>query len=48
MFTIDNAPSSRWHDEIFNMYSWCTAELQDPNAIVAKSSPNLWQELQED
>ena len=36
LFTIDNAPSSRWHDEIFNMYSWCIAELQAPNATVAQ------------
>ena len=26
-FIIDNAPPSKWHDEIFNMYSWCTVEL---------------------
>ena len=30
LFTFDNAPPSRWHDEIFNMYSWCIAELQAP------------------
>ena len=30
LFTLDNAPPSRWHDEIFNMYSWCIAELQAP------------------
>ena len=35
LFTNDNAPSSKWHDEIFNMYSWCTAELQALNSIVA-------------
>ena len=27
LFTLDNAPPSRWHDEIFSMYSWCIAEL---------------------
>ena len=35
LFTIDNAPPSRWYDEIFNMYSWCIAELQAPNATIA-------------
>ena len=35
LFTIHNVPPSKWHDEIFNMYSWCTAELQAPNSIVA-------------
>ena len=35
LFTLDNAPPSRWHDEIFNMYSWCVAELQAPNATVS-------------
>ena len=35
LFTIDNVPPSKWHDEIFNMYSWCTAELQAPNSVVA-------------
>ena len=28
LFTIDNAPPSKWHDEIFNMYSWCITELR--------------------
>ena len=28
LFTLNNAPPSRWHDEIFSMYSWCIAELQ--------------------
>ena len=36
LFTIDNAPSSKWHNEFFNMYSWCTAELQALNSIVAQ------------
>ena len=27
LFTIDNIPHSRWHDEFFNMFSWCIAEL---------------------
>ena len=40
LFTLDNAPPSRWHDEIFSIYSWCIAELQVPNAtmpqIIAK------------
>ena len=34
LFTPDNAPPSRWHNEIFNMYSRCIAELQAPNATV--------------
>ena len=34
LFTLDNAPSSRRHNEIFSMYSWCIAELQAPNATV--------------
>ena len=34
LFTLDNAPPSRWHDEIFSMYSWCITELQAPNATV--------------
>ena len=36
LFTIDNAPPSRWHDEIFNMYSWCVAKLEALNATVAQ------------
>ena len=36
LFTVDNAPPSRWHDEIFNMYSWCIAELQAPNATIVQ------------
>ena len=36
LLTIDNALFSRRHDEIFNMYSWCIAELQAPNATVAQ------------
>ena len=35
LFTLDNAPSSKWHDEIFSMYSWCIAELQAPNVTVS-------------
>ena len=35
LFTIDNTPSSKWHDEIFNMYSWCITKLQAPNSTVA-------------
>ena len=35
LFTIDNTPPSKWHDEIFNMYSWCTTELQAPNSTIA-------------
>ena len=34
LFTLDNAPPSRWHDEIFSMYCWCITELQAPNATV--------------
>ena len=36
LFTLNNAPPSRWHDEIFNMYSWCIAELQALNATVSQ------------
>ena len=32
LFTLDNASPSRWHYEIFSMYSWCIAKLQAPNA----------------
>ena len=35
LFTLDNVPPSRWHGEFFNMYSWCIAELQAPNATVS-------------
>ena len=35
LFTLNNVPSSRWHDEFFNMYSWCIAEFQAPNATVS-------------
>jgi len=27
LFTLNNVPPSRWHDEFFNMYSWCIAEF---------------------
>jgi len=36
LFTIDNVPPSRWHEEFFNMFSWCTVELQTPNSTVAQ------------
>ncbi|KAK4583122.1 hypothetical protein RGQ29_026064 [Quercus rubra] len=36
LFTLDNAPPFRWHDEIFKMYSWCIAKLQAPNATVSQ------------
>ena len=36
LFTVDNAPPSKWHDEIFIMYSWCTVELQALNSTVAQ------------
>ena len=36
LFTLDNVPPSQWHDEFFNMYSWCIAELQAPNATVSQ------------
>ena len=36
LFTLDNAPPSRWHYEIFSMYSWCIAKLQAPNATVSQ------------
>ena len=26
LFTLDNVPPSKWHDEFFNMHSWCIAE----------------------
>ena len=45
LFTIDNTPSSKWHDEIFNMYSWCITKLQAPNStvayVIAKFVPRL-------
>ncbi|KAK4559096.1 hypothetical protein RGQ29_008373 [Quercus rubra] len=34
LFTLNNAPPSRWHDKIFSMYSWCIAKFQAPNATV--------------
>ena len=34
LFTIDDAPSSKWHEKFFDMYSWCTVELHVPNSIV--------------
>ena len=37
LFTLDNAPPSRWHDEIFSMYSWCIVELQASNATVPQT-----------
>ena len=36
LFMLDNVPPSKWHDEFFNMYSWCIAEFQDPNATVSQ------------
>ena len=36
LFTLDNVPPSRWHDENFNTYSLCIAKLQAPNATVAQ------------
>ena len=36
LFTVDNNPPSKWHDEIFIMYSWCTVELQALNSTVAQ------------
>ena len=36
MFTINYIHPSRWHDEFFNIFSWCTAELQAPNSTVAQ------------
>jgi len=35
LFTLNNVPSSRWHDGFFNMYSWCIAEFQAPNATIS-------------
>ena len=37
LFTIDNAPLSKWHDEIFNMYSVLCVEDQ---AILQKIVQN--------
>ena len=37
LFTIDNAPPSKWHDEIFNMYSVLCVEDQ---AILQKIVQN--------
>ena len=51
LFTIDNAPPSKWHDEIFNMYSWCIAKLQAPNSsiaqVIVKSVARLTRRLRE-
>jgi len=35
LFTLDNVPPSKWHDEFFNMYSWCIPEFQAPNSTVS-------------
>ena len=51
LFTLDNAPPSRWHDEIFSMYSWCIAKLQALNAtmpqIIAKFVARITRRLRE-
>ena len=36
LYTIDDAPPSKWHEKFFDMYSWCTAELHVPNSTVAQ------------
>ena len=36
MFTIDDVPTSKWHESFFDMYSWCTIELQTLNSIIAQ------------
>ena len=36
LFTLDNVPPSKWHDKFFNMYSWCIAKFQAPNATVSQ------------
>ena len=36
LFTIDDAPPSKWHERFFDMYSWCTTELHVPNSIVTQ------------
>ena len=51
LFTLDNVPPSKWHDEFFNMNSWCIAEFQAPNAtvsqIIAKFVARITGRLQE-
>ena len=36
LFTIDDAPPSKWHEKFFDIYSWCTIELHVPNSTVAQ------------
>ena len=36
LFTIDDAPPSKWHENFFDMYSWCTAELHVLNSTIAE------------
>ena len=43
LFTIDNVPPSKWHEEFFNMYSQCTVELQTPILLLPKSLLSLLQ-----
>ena len=31
LFTIDDAPPSKWHENFFDMYSWCTAACSLPS-----------------
>ena len=36
LFTIDDAPPSKWHEKFFDIYSWSTAELHISNSTVAQ------------
>ena len=36
LFTIDDAPPSKWHEKFFDMYSWFTTELHIPNSTIAQ------------
>lgn len=36
LFTIDDVPTSKSHASFFDMYSWCTVELQTPNSTIAQ------------
>ena len=36
LFTIDDAPPSKWHEKFFDIYSWCTIELHVLNSAIAQ------------
>ena len=44
LFMLDNVPPSKWHDEFFNMYSWCIAEFQALNIFFLRggSASNIF------